>query len=788
MQPETYLNKHFGFDTFRDGQKEIVTSILSGRDTLVIMPTGGGKSLCYQLPAIMQNGLTIVISPLIALMKDQADNLKRNGISAAFINSSIPYFEQQHVLRQVHNENLKLLYIAPERLEVSSFINELKAFKISFIAIDEAHCISEWGHDFRPSYLKIIYALELLGRPPVIALTATATPEVADDIVNSLQMIKPQVFKFGFDRPNLGFFTYEESNKEQLIKELLNNYKNQSGIIYCSSRKRVEKYHLFLRDSGIRSEFYHAGLNSSLRKIAQNNFISGKSKVIVATSAFGMGIDKPDVRLVIHSDLPPTLESYYQESGRAGRDGNDAGCFLVYEYKDRTLQEFFINMANPRLSIIESVYNELNLNNIDLKNISLKLNIPEKTIESCINILEKHEIIKSEYHRGRLFLELDKDIERISEYYGNTNEQRRVILESLLRKVPQSAFGNRTSLDYKRLCMELEINENTFISELNAFRFADILNYNLEKQGNKIENNFHGVPFNELPFDYEELFIRRTNSFNKLDHVLNYAETESCKREYILNYFLSPEAKSYCGKCTSCLQQGTRNNPDYPKGKYLQNIVNEFLTTMEPGIKHNIALSYLKGDITYETKDLEKTGHFGIALEFSRKEIMRIISHPLSETIAAQLYRQFSKHLEHELKIISQTLSDTAVQFLKSNMPLKKEQLQSINTKESNMMISASVQIINRLDTRTANLILLIKKGKKLKTILSKNDSYFYLLELFAENNLLISLLMNLFDESTVQIVKAYLKECPGSGVSDLVKIGKGLSRDEAWLLLKILN
>jgi len=340
-----YLKKYFGFDTFKGNQEPIIKNVLEGRDTFVLMPTGGGKSLCYQLPAVMKPGTAIVISPLIALMKNQVDamrNFSTDDDVAHFLNSSLTKTEIARVKKDVLSGRAKLLYVAPESLTKEDNIEFLKNIQISFYAIDEAHCISEWGHDFRPEYRRIRPIINTIGRSPIIALTATATPKVQHDIQKNLGILEADVFRSSFNRPNL---YYEVKSKQDVTKEIIKYIKNnpgKSGIIYCLSRKKVEEMAETLKVNGIKALPYHAGMDSATRTANQDKFLMEEADIIVATIAFGMGIDKPDVRFVIHYDMPKSLEGYYQETGRAGRDGGEGNCIAYYSYNDILKLEKFM--------------------------------------------------------------------------------------------------------------------------------------------------------------------------------------------------------------------------------------------------------------------------------------------------------------------------------------------------------------------------------------------------------------------------------------------------------------
>jgi len=354
---EQALKEHFGFSHFRPSQDTIVEAVVEGRDVLGVMPTGGGKSLCYQLPAILLDGSAVVISPLIALMKDQVDALLKRGIPAALINSSLSAGEQAERIRGMATGEYKLIYIAPERFRHTYFLEQLKGTKISFFAVDEAHCVSQWGHDFRPDYLRLGEAIRECGHPPVAAFTATATPEVRDDIHKFLGMREPEIVVTGFARPNLSFRVSEVAKKAEKwarLGEIIERLK--TGIIYCATRKRVDEVAETLTEWDIPYVAYHGGMTEEERTSAQNRFFRSEVEVVVATNAFGMGIDRGDLRFVVHFEMPGSVEAYYQEAGRAGRDGLPAECELLYNYADRRTQDFFIDGSNPTPEFIRTVY------------------------------------------------------------------------------------------------------------------------------------------------------------------------------------------------------------------------------------------------------------------------------------------------------------------------------------------------------------------------------------------------------------------------------------------------
>jgi ATP-dependent DNA helicase RecQ len=355
------LRARFGYGDFRPGQSSAVRAVLEGRDTLVILPTGGGKSLCYQVPALLLPGLTIVVSPLISLMKDQVDALTARGLPAAFVNSTLSSAQAAERFQRAARGELKMLYVAPERFDFGNTAERLRDMGVALLAIDEAHCISDWGHDFRPSYLRMRRVREALGDPVTIALTATATPEVRRDIVAQLGLQSPETVITGFDRTNLHYHVVPvkgDREKDQALADTLARNDGQA-IVYAATRKSVERIDAVLQRAKIPAVAYHAGLDDARRHEVQDAFMNENVRAIVATNAFGMGIDKPNVRLVVHHAMPGSLEAYYQEAGRAGRDGLPSEVFLLHSFPDRFTHEFFIRGAYPERALVEQVYERL---------------------------------------------------------------------------------------------------------------------------------------------------------------------------------------------------------------------------------------------------------------------------------------------------------------------------------------------------------------------------------------------------------------------------------------------
>ena len=411
------LKKYFGFESFRGKQETIINRLVAEqKHCLVLMPTGGGKSLCYQVPALIFEGGTIVISPLIALMQDQVDTLKKKNIPAEFINSTVTPTQRKERLRKFVEGKIKILYVTPERFRKKEFVEEIKKVKISLLAVDEAHCISEWGHDFRPDYSRIAEFRELMGNPLTIALTATATPDVQQDIIDKLGLTKDDIklFHQGIQRPNLRLETadiYDEKETLEAIFGVLDTYKG-SGIIYFSLIKKLEYYSQILRDKGYKHSIYHGKLEARRRKQVQRDFLSGREDVILATNAFGMGVDKPDIRFVIHAEVPSSIESYYQEIGRAGRDGKDSVCLMLYNQQDLYTQMEFIKWANPNADYYSHVYDILK-NDLDkvktmgVNFIRERMSHKDKNdfrVETVLSMLDRYGITEGSLEEGNLNL------------------------------------------------------------------------------------------------------------------------------------------------------------------------------------------------------------------------------------------------------------------------------------------------------------------------------------------------------------------------------------------------
>ena len=568
MQPQSILKQYWGYDTFRPLQAEIIQSVLEGRDTLALLPTGGGKSLCFQVPTLMSQGICIVISPLIALMQDQVEQLKRRGISAVGIFSGMHKNQIDIALDNCIYGDIKFLYVSPERLQTKLFIERAKQMKINLLAIDEAHCISQWGYDFRPPYMKIAEFRALLPKVPMIALTATATEEVRADILNRLEMVNPQTFQQSFARANLSYSAFKEDDKERRLMKILQNVQG-SGVVYVRNRRRTQEISDLLNKYNIQSTFYHAGLNAQERTKRQENWIKNRVRVIVATNAFGMGIDKPDVRTVVHLDLPDTLEAYYQEAGRAGRDGEKAYTVALYNQSDTENLEKNVLTSYPPLELVRRVYQslgnlfqlavgtgEFNSFDFDLLEFQNRFNLPPTDTYFALKILENQGFIQlSESLKSSgskvMFLVDNRELYD----FQLRNPKHDSFIKLLLRMYGGELFGTFLSISEANIAKVFLIPVNEVEGLLSTLDKFKILVY--DKQKDKPQLTFLTPRFDirELPLQEVEIAQRKERDLQKARAVKHYMEQPNrCRTQLLLEYF-NEITDAECGICDNCLKK-----------------------------------------------------------------------------------------------------------------------------------------------------------------------------------------------------------------------------------------
>ncbi len=553
--------KLFGLQEFRSGQRAVIEAIMNGQDTLVVMPTGGGKSLCYQLPAVSREGVTIVVSPLIALMKDQVDALTSIDIPATCINSSMTAGEQHERMDRMVSGEFKLVYIAPERLRHAGFLKALARVDVKLLAIDEAHCISQWGHDFRPDYARLGKFRERIGDPQTVALTATATSTVREDIQNILALKSPEVFITGFSRDNLSLRVESpksNSEKDARVVELLES-RPGAGIIYASSRKSCEHLvELLSTKTSFPIEYYHAGLSHADRHRVQENFMSGKTPVVVATNAFGMGIDKADLRFVLHYNIPGSLEAYYQEAGRAGRDGKLSVCLLLYSYQDRFIQEFFIENSFPSRETVREVYEFLQSFEDDpieitLQELKEQLNLPIGTegIANCEHLLEKAGAIERlDSQQNMAAIRIDSNLPTLVELLPREAKNPRRVMRAL-ENVVGALRGERVLFSPRRLSDVLDLKWESISRAIRQLTELPFVDYVPPFRGRAIHMIDRKRPFSQIEIDFAELERRKKAEYERLDKVVGFATSYRCRQLEILEYFGDPERKN-CHRCDRC--------------------------------------------------------------------------------------------------------------------------------------------------------------------------------------------------------------------------------------------
>ena len=564
--PESILKQYWGFDTFRPLQRDIIQAALDGHDALALLPTGGGKSVCFQIPALQKDGVCLVVSPLIALMKDQVGNLKNKGIAAAAIFSGMHYKDIDRLFDNAVYGGLKFLYLSPERLLTELAIARIKRMKISLIAVDEAHCVSQWGYDFRPPYLKIAALREWLPDVPIMALTATATPDVVKDITDKLEFRKGfQHFQQDFNRSNLAYIVRNVEDKDSKILEIFNKTKG-SGIVYTRNRKRTKEVAQLLQKYQISADFYHAGLSPEERNTKQDDWILDKTRVIVATNAFGMGIDKPAVRTVVHTDLPDSLEAYFQEAGRAGRDGEKAYSVLLYNKLDAANLEKQFENAFPDMKDIRQTYTALGSFlqlatgsgagesfDFDIVLFTQRFKLDLLKTYACFKVLEQDGWVaftEGVFMPSSLKVAVNREV---LYDYQLKNRDAEKIFKGILRAMT-GVMTDFVEFNETRMAQFLQMSVIDFEKALHRFHLDNIIEYRPRKDKPQLVFLRERVDFQSLTIDYTLYMFSKKRAEYRLKKAIEYAELAICHAQQLLHYFGQTDAKP-CGMCDVCIEQ-----------------------------------------------------------------------------------------------------------------------------------------------------------------------------------------------------------------------------------------
>lgn len=560
--PSEILKKYWGFDSFRPMQEDIIRSVLEGNDSLALLPTGGGKSICFQIPALCLEGVCIVVSPLIALMKDQVANLKKREIQAESIFSGMAYREIDRILDNCAYGSVKFLYLSPERLTTDIVRERIKRMNVCLLAVDEAHCISQWGYDFRPPYLQISEIRELIPEVPALALTATATPEVVEDIQEKLLFKKKNVFQKSFSRPNLSYVVLPEENKKARLLDILRKVKG-SGVVYARNRKMTKEVARFLIENGISADFYHAGLPPDERSSKQEAWINGKTAIMTCTNAFGMGIDKPDVRTVVHLDLPDSLEAYFQEAGRAGRDGKKAYAVLLYAAEDKRNLERNLTIAFPPVQDIRQTYRALGSYfqlavgggeyqsfDFDIADFCKNFKLEVVKTYACIKILEQEgwiALTESVWMPSSFMVLVTR--EQLYDFQLK-NPALDGIVKSMLR-LSEGAFQHFVPIQEAAVARLLKTTPDKVLPAIHHLHKAGIIEYRPMKDKPQLTFIKERVDASNLTIDIEAYNLRRERQRKRIEKAIAYANTARCRSQQLLAYF--GENGPTCGVCDVCL-------------------------------------------------------------------------------------------------------------------------------------------------------------------------------------------------------------------------------------------
>ncbi|MBK9480169.1 MAG: RecQ family ATP-dependent DNA helicase [Bacteroidia bacterium] len=602
MQSIHQLLKHYwGHSTFRPLQENIIQSILDGTDTLALLPTGGGKSICFQVPALAMDGVCVVISPLIALMKDQVDNLTKRGIKACAVYSGMKKQEIDVLLDNCVYGKIKFLYLSPERLSSELVKVRLSKMKISFLAIDEAHCISQWGYDFRPAYLRIAELRELLPQQKILALTATATPEVVKDIQQQLNFKNSKVFIASFERKNLAYIVLQEEDKWNRLLKIVTSLKG-AGIIYARNRKRTQEIALFLQRNSITADYYHAGLSPQVRDTKQNNWMLNNCRIMVCTNAFGMGIDKPDVRFVVHLELPDSLEAYFQEAGRAGRDGNKSYGIVLFQSVDSNESMHRLKQGFPTVSEIKSVYQALcnyyklaigsgleitfDFDSADFCN---TFNLKANHVFNCLKFLEKEEYLSlSDSSKTNAKLKILLNKQALFDFQV-ANKDLDILIKTILRSY-SGAFDEFILISETELAKRTAQKKEDIIKQLNYLNKLKVISYFPQSFLPQLTFTRARVDVKKLTISAEVLSKRFELAAQKLNAVIHYAEsTKLCRSQMLLHYFGESTA-GFCGVCDVCLAKNKTLNLTSEMFTLLTNKITSLLQTQKLPLKSLVKL------------------------------------------------------------------------------------------------------------------------------------------------------------------------------------------------------
>lgn len=666
------LKKYFNLENFRESQEEIIQDIINKKNVLAIMPTGAGKSLLYQLPSLLCNTYSIIISPLISLMQDQVESLNKQNVRAAYINSSLDSQEIRKVLSQLNDGKIKMLFVAPEKLDNPFFVEQIKQTNPTYLFIDEAHCISQWGHNFRPSYRNIKMFADSLGIENISAFTATATPDVKTDIIKQLNLIEPSIYSLGFKRENLELIVSTSKDKKEKVLELVNN--KQSAIIYTSTRKNAEQLTEFLKLKNVNAEYYHAGQSTGLRTIIQNDFISNNIKVIVATNAFGMGIDKPDVRLVIHYNIPGSIENLYQEFGRAGRDGKNAKVVLFYSKKDIGLQEFFIRNNHPNFEQVKLCYDAIcNYHKIalnfkpetqfeidsNIEELLRRNSISKNILISSMNILESGGYIQQSppsMNKRTVKFHFTKD--KLKEHIKKlSNTSLKDLLLVFVKIYGSKIFSQQTTINFSVIQNHYKFSTTNIDNQLRHLFKLGIIQYNQPSFNIRFKFLTERIKSDRLIFNNSKTNKQLENSLNKLSLIEDYVFTSDCRFKFILNYFGEGENNYKCGKCDNC-NSGTSITED-------KNYISEIIIRTLQEYKGGLSTSRMLGILSGKSKAIvaKSISTYGSCTHYKNEEIEKYFEILVKQNIIKNFQGNLHLSKEYNLELEPSDKIDTNEQI-----------------------------------------------------------------------------------------------------------------------------